>query len=607
LSYNNCTCLTGYTGTQCNIPICYSILATQSSVCSNGNGTCTNHDICTCNTNYSGNQCQYPICYNYSSIDARVCSGKGSCSSPNTCTCNTGYTGNNCQFSICYNKSANDSSVCSSNGICTQPDTCVCTSSYTGNQCQYPICNGKLSTDVGVCSGHGSCVAAICQCNFGYLGNDCQFTNITCFARNSTDVAVCSAHGVCLTVDKCTCDNGYVGPDCSIRLPLISSLSSSTLIGNQTFTISGNYFRNVNMTCRFSLNTTRAWSTAIFISSTQIICTVPLLVNNKLVALDITNEGTYYSTPIYFYYVDPSFISYLVPLDSLSLFTIDVPSGQGTPTLSTSANILSVTSSFPASVSSTIRNAAVISQPLSIMDQISAMDVMISTNTANIQHGNVIELWLIADKFQYLYTGLETSTSGTYMNVNYAVNESVPVTTRQTCAFQVNWPYSLKIRISGNVIYSDLIDVYNYNSPSVICSVQVSVNMTASFMTQSYRMGIAQSVFVNNPVEFRLANAQQNMQVLISRMTLQCQVQGCNIVNATTVPTNDFYQYGVIIGVVVGVIVGVLVLAVIAWIICGIFVCSKKTQIKPATIEDPNIVSEDELWSNLKNDNFYGF
>src|SRR5690606_15928475 len=46
---------------------------TFDEICS-GNGKCVDKDLCSCNDGYTGNECQFPICFGKSSTDAQVCS-----------------------------------------------------------------------------------------------------------------------------------------------------------------------------------------------------------------------------------------------------------------------------------------------------------------------------------------------------------------------------------------------------------------------------------------------------------------------------------------------------------------------------------------------------
>src|SRR5690606_19161140 len=57
---------------------------------------CSQPDQCTCFTGFTGEECQYPICFDKPASDPNVCSGKGSCSAPNNCSCFEGFYGEEC-------------------------------------------------------------------------------------------------------------------------------------------------------------------------------------------------------------------------------------------------------------------------------------------------------------------------------------------------------------------------------------------------------------------------------------------------------------------------------------------------------------------------------
>jgi len=69
---NTCSCAKGWTGFNCNIPICKQIC--------NHNGNCTNPDVCTCAQGWSGYDCSIPLC-------AQECQNGGVCVAPDVCKC----------------------------------------------------------------------------------------------------------------------------------------------------------------------------------------------------------------------------------------------------------------------------------------------------------------------------------------------------------------------------------------------------------------------------------------------------------------------------------------------------------------------------------------
>eukprot|EP01080_Neovahlkampfia_damariscottae_P002809 gene2809-4217_t len=212
---NQCSCTPQWSGSNCASPVCYSISALNSSVCS-GHGTCTNPDTCSCSPGWTGIKCEIAICNSINATQPNVCNSRGSCPLPNNCTCNTGYDGNDCQFNVCNGVSSGLAGVCSAHGSCTAPDNCVCNiGQYDGNNCQFPICYLKSANLSNSCTSitRGSCVAPNnCSCNSGYNGNECQ--NNICFGFDSSQSTVCSSHGNCTAPDTCQCQPSYYGHSC---------------------------------------------------------------------------------------------------------------------------------------------------------------------------------------------------------------------------------------------------------------------------------------------------------------------------------------------------------------------------------------------------------
>lgn len=86
----------------------------------------------TCRPGYTGDDCQTPICNGN-------CNGNGKCIKPDVCACFTGYLQiENCTIPICFGVFGNETTtVCSNgNGRCVGPDVCECRSGRFGKTCE---------------------------------------------------------------------------------------------------------------------------------------------------------------------------------------------------------------------------------------------------------------------------------------------------------------------------------------------------------------------------------------------------------------------------------------------------------------------------------------
>jgi len=211
-STNNCSCLLGYFGKECEFTTCNGVMNNVTSVCL-GRGNCVMYDTCSCNVGYYGWQCENVKCNGILSNSSQVCLSRGNCTATDKCECQVNYYGSDCEYFNCFGLRNDNSSVCSGHGICTSPNVCQCNSTHTGQSCEIPICFNKAANESNTCNGKGSCVGPNqCNCNVNYFGLECQFT--TCYGVQSTNVSVCSAHGSCISKDNCICQDGYYGLSC---------------------------------------------------------------------------------------------------------------------------------------------------------------------------------------------------------------------------------------------------------------------------------------------------------------------------------------------------------------------------------------------------------
>eukprot|EP01080_Neovahlkampfia_damariscottae_P012452 gene12452-6203_t len=59
------------------------------------------YSVAGCQDGYTGTECNIPICSGKNASDSQVCSGFGTCNSPNNCTCQEGHGGVDCELSPC--------------------------------------------------------------------------------------------------------------------------------------------------------------------------------------------------------------------------------------------------------------------------------------------------------------------------------------------------------------------------------------------------------------------------------------------------------------------------------------------------------------------------
>lgn len=88
---DTCECADGWEGDDCTIPICEQSCSRSKdenlgldnngqTIFSKGMGNCTLPNTCTCEKGWSGTECEIPLC-------AQECNNNGLCTAPDTCTC----------------------------------------------------------------------------------------------------------------------------------------------------------------------------------------------------------------------------------------------------------------------------------------------------------------------------------------------------------------------------------------------------------------------------------------------------------------------------------------------------------------------------------------
>lgn len=139
-------------------------------------GSCVAPDTCACSDGWTGFDCNTPLCRHTNYNGEQVsCLNNGICANRDNCTCIqspsilhvihpdepegiTGYTGTDCAIAICtqgfydpqcvdvppfdYGVSSGGEGCyrCANGGNCTGPDFCTCTDEWTGYDCRTPVC-----------------------------------------------------------------------------------------------------------------------------------------------------------------------------------------------------------------------------------------------------------------------------------------------------------------------------------------------------------------------------------------------------------------------------------------------------------------------------------
>lgn len=154
----NCICETGFTGDDCDVPICEESCGDH--------GKCFKPNKCQCRSGWRGRLCDEPIC-------SQSCR-HGECVGPNTCSCTKGWVGPTCIVRCEYGKY--QANTFGPNGKPIQ--TCQCDRGWSGMACMSPTC-AKHGCVNGKCT-----EPDVCVCDTGWAGPSCKVDVIAPNARN---------------------------------------------------------------------------------------------------------------------------------------------------------------------------------------------------------------------------------------------------------------------------------------------------------------------------------------------------------------------------------------------------------------------------------------
>ncbi|XP_033643557.1 uncharacterized protein LOC117303459 isoform X5 [Asterias rubens] len=216
----SCSCLTGYTGQNCEFKPCATASCQNSGACTN-DVTSTTGYICACILGFTGTHCEERApCDD----PANLCGNGGTCNNNlfanlrgYTCICPAGFLGDNCEIEctrVCSNNGQLDNVLC----------TCTCVSPWKGLTC----------TDCSLsCMNDGVRNDADCTCgceNIPWSGETCSECDITCLGGQNLDTVTCECsvcpftcqnNGVLDPVNcGCSCIANWMGQacdDCSIN------------------------------------------------------------------------------------------------------------------------------------------------------------------------------------------------------------------------------------------------------------------------------------------------------------------------------------------------------------------------------------------------------
>ena len=116
-SGQKCVCVMGWTGPQCQTPVCELTCL---------HGKCIAPNECKCNPGWTGPQCQTPVC--------ELTCLHGKCIAPNKCQCKLGWEGDSCQTPVC-------DKICQNGGKCIASNECKCACGWEG---KYTFCANNI-------------------------------------------------------------------------------------------------------------------------------------------------------------------------------------------------------------------------------------------------------------------------------------------------------------------------------------------------------------------------------------------------------------------------------------------------------------------------------
>ncbi|ETW08218.1 hypothetical protein, variant 1 [Aphanomyces invadans] len=131
-------CADGYTGFDCQIPLCRYTTPTGDVTGCQHNGICVSKDTCECIQTKSVLHQKYPL------------APRG----------NTGWAGSSCSMAICvqgfYDAQCYGQARvghegcyrCANGGMCVAPDLCQCADGWTGYDCTEPVCKVKVTPEI---------------------------------------------------------------------------------------------------------------------------------------------------------------------------------------------------------------------------------------------------------------------------------------------------------------------------------------------------------------------------------------------------------------------------------------------------------------------------